>query len=192
MRDRLVPLAVLAVALAVAGLLAALAGAAFDVRDAEADGVTDRIAKRILVVEREGGPLSTVAGEFRASHAPGVSAEALAEERAQARIEAERVLERRARRAHRSYAANLLGILSFEDAALEPNQAGEHLGASVLSFQEAVRLNRQNADAKFNLELLLTLLEGTDVAEGGSESASGGTQPAGSAGAATSGGGSGY
>ena len=61
-------------------------------------------------------------------------------------------------RRRRSAAANLLGIVHFEAALITGRGAETALRASASAFERAVRLDPQNADAKFNLELLLELL----------------------------------
>ncbi|MGE5273481.1 MAG: hypothetical protein ACM3QU_06945 [Verrucomicrobiota bacterium] len=76
---------------------------------------------------------------------------------ARARIRAETALTEAIRtsgdRRRASTASNLLGVLALVDSATAPagNGAGDR---SVLAFQDAVRLDPSNADAKTNLELL--------------------------------------
>ena len=60
-------------------------------------------------------------------------------------------------RARRSALANLLGGVYFESSQASPLGAGELLDSSVAAYRRAVRLDPENADAKFNLELLLFL-----------------------------------
>lgn len=57
-----------------------------------------------------------------------------------------------------SQASNLLGVLTFADAT-SGRRAATPVERSVAAFQEAVRLDPGNADAKTNLELLLRLLQ---------------------------------
>jgi hypothetical protein len=61
--------------------------------------------------------------------------------------------------ARRSRAANLLGILLWENAASAQDNASLLLQQSVDSFKRAVRASNGDDDAKYNLELLTTLLE---------------------------------
>ena len=61
-------------------------------------------------------------------------------------------------RDRRSAAANLLGIVYFDGAQTSTTRRSDFLKASALAFERAIRLDVDNADAKYNLELLLTLL----------------------------------
>ena len=61
-------------------------------------------------------------------------------------------------RARRAAVANLLGGVYFESSQASPLGAGELLDSSVDAYRRAVRLDPSNADAKFNLELLLFLM----------------------------------
>ena len=76
---------------------------------------------------------------------------------ARARIGAETALSETIRtggdRRRASTASNLLGALAFVDSATATTGNGA-TDRSVLAFQEAVRLDPSNADAKTNLELL--------------------------------------
>jgi hypothetical protein len=54
-----------------------------------------------------------------------------------------------------SQANNLLGILAFSDASQTAASAPAPVDQAVADFQAAVRLDPTNADAKYNLELLL-------------------------------------
>jgi hypothetical protein len=80
----------------------------------------------------------------------------------QQQIRARALAERQLRSQHagptaRSRAENLLGVLEFEDARSDPTGAGEDIQASMDAFAQAARTDPANDDAKFNLELLLTL-----------------------------------
>jgi hypothetical protein len=59
-------------------------------------------------------------------------------------------------RARRSLAANLLGLLLYEDSLTVRSSAQEFRARSLEAFRRAVRLDTGNADAKFNLELLFS------------------------------------
>jgi hypothetical protein len=61
--------------------------------------------------------------------------------------------------ARRARAGNLLGILLFEDATSAQDNAPLLLGESVKAFRDAIRDDAAEADAKYNLELLSTLLQ---------------------------------
>jgi hypothetical protein len=71
-----------------------------------------------------------------------------------ARSEAEAAL---AKASHSPQAANLLGILSIADASSDPANGSKYAGAAVSAFKAAIRLDPRSDDAKYNLELLLTL-----------------------------------
>ena len=60
-------------------------------------------------------------------------------------------------RAVRSSAANLLGVLFFEDAKIARTNPRRYLDLSFGSFRDAVLLDPGDVDAKANLELLATL-----------------------------------
>lgn len=61
-------------------------------------------------------------------------------------------------RRRKSRAANLLGILAFEEAVADQTQAATFLRRSVGKFLEAIRLDPANEEAKYNLELALRIL----------------------------------
>jgi hypothetical protein len=65
-------------------------------------------------------------------------------------------------RAQSSALANFSAILAFEEAAGDPQNGPALLRRSTSEFRRAIRLYPQNEDAKFNLELLLQLLESED------------------------------
>jgi hypothetical protein len=72
-----------------------------------------------------------------------------------------------------SAADNLLGILAFADSTQTGPASPAPVDQSVADFQAAVRLDPANADAKFNLELLLRRLVARGVRAGPSPSAGG-------------------
>jgi hypothetical protein len=61
--------------------------------------------------------------------------------------------------ARRSRAANLLGILLFENAASAQDNAPLLLRQSLSAFRRAVLASAADDDAKYNLELLTTILQ---------------------------------
>lgn len=69
----------------------------------------------------------------------------------------------------RAGAANLLGVLAFASAVLDPPQANTYLAAASTSFREAIANEPEQADAKYNLELALRRLQ----AQGGSNARGG-------------------
>ena len=79
--------------------------------------------------------------------------------------EAQSALERLARAdpapARRSRAANLLGILLWENAETAQENAPLLLRQSVDAFRRAIDASPDNDDAKYNLEVLLTVLRPT-------------------------------
>jgi hypothetical protein len=86
-----------------------------------------------------------------------------------ARIRAEAALAEAIRtqgdRARASAASNLLGVLAFVDAA-NAQTGNAAVERSVLAFQDALRLDRSNADAKTNLELLYQRIASTSSVRG--------------------------
>jgi hypothetical protein len=58
--------------------------------------------------------------------------------------------------------ANFSAILAYEEAAGDPQNGPTLLRKSTDEFRRAVRLDRGNEEAKFNLELLLRLVESED------------------------------
>jgi hypothetical protein len=90
----------------------------------------------------------------------------------------------------RSLIANMSGALSFEEARFDEGQRATFLRRSLAEFREAIQLDPANEDAKYNLELVLRLIQNAENESGsGGGGARGDTQASG-AGAATSG--SGY
>lgn len=77
------------------------------------------------------------------------------------RVEAELArLDRTDADAHRrSLVSNLLGVLAFEEARDDQGQQAVLLRRSLESFRRAIALDSRNEDAKYNLELVLRLLE---------------------------------
>jgi hypothetical protein len=57
----------------------------------------------------------------------------------------------------RSRSANLLAALELQDAALDPSKAASAVETAKRDLLQAIRLDDANDEAKFNLELLLTL-----------------------------------
>lgn len=86
--------------------------------------------------------------------------------------------------------ANMSGALSFEEARFDEGQRATFLRRSLAEFREAIQLDPANEDARYNLELVLRLIQSVEQESGaGGGGARGDTQASG-AGAATSG--SGY
>ena len=88
---------------------------------------------------------------------------------AAARIRAETALTEATRTGenpHRvSTASNLLGVLALVDSATAPT-GNSAVDRSVLAFQDAIRLDPSNADAKTNLELLYQQFASTGSVRG--------------------------
>ena len=142
---RVAAVAVLALAVAAAAALSALA-----YRATGGETVPDPAAADAIAL-------------FEASH----SQDATAAERRRAETAARRLLEREKDPAVRALASNLLGVLAFENASLDPARSHRHATASVEAFREAIRLDPANGDAKFNLELVLTLVRDDPAAASG-------------------------
>jgi hypothetical protein len=58
-----------------------------------------------------------------------------------------------------SAAANLVGVLGFANAVFDQERTQIYLGNAVESFRTAIRLDPNNPDAKYNLELALARLQ---------------------------------
>ncbi len=112
-------------------------------------GLDDDIALRRAYVLFHGGYSGVPS---RDQSTPG------AEARAQAEVALGRVIgaERDGRRA--AAAANLLGVLAFVDSLSGAGQAPAPVERSIVEFQNAIRLDPSNDDAKANLELALGVL----------------------------------
>jgi hypothetical protein len=59
----------------------------------------------------------------------------------------------------RGAAANMIGVLGFANAAIDPDQSYSYLTESVRWFRRAIALDPGNDDAKYNLELALSRLK---------------------------------
>jgi hypothetical protein len=69
-------------------------------------------------------------------------------------------VERDAPRARdRSIAANLLGVLAFQEARGDPIHAAQAIRRAAVAFRRAIQADGTNEDAKANLELILRLDE---------------------------------
>jgi hypothetical protein len=90
----------------------------------------------------------------------------------------------------RAAAANLIGVLGFANAAIDPQQASTYLAAAITSFRQAIELDPSNADAKYNLELALVRLPGAKRSTGQNRSSN--TQSGTGSGAGAGRSGSGY
>ena len=98
----------------------------------------------------------------------------LSESRTRGELEAELALLGQSRdHVIASESDNMLGILAFADASQSGPIAPAPVDQSVADFQAAVRLDPTNADAKFNLELLLRQLLARGVRPGSNSSAGG-------------------
>ena len=133
---RVAPAAVLVLAIAAAAVLGVLAFRAGTGDEASVDPLAaDAIAL------------------FEESHARG----ATTAERRRAEAAARRLEARGDAAGTRALGSNLVGVLAFESAALDPASAAVHVPAAAGAFRDAIRLDAANDDAKFNLELVLTL-----------------------------------
>lgn len=120
-----------------------------------------------------------------------VSDPVLALRRGEARVRLQTIATGDQERVIRSRAQGLLGVLSFVSALIEAQERGSHLQDAVRSYETAIALDPDNAEAKLNLELALQRTRGLEVGEGAS-----GPNPrpggAGSRGAGAGSSGSGY
>ena len=75
--------------------------------------------------------------------------------RAQAEVALGRLIRDESDASRASAAANLLGVLAFVDSLPGASQTSTPVDRSIVEFQNAIRLDRGNDDAKANLELAL-------------------------------------
>ncbi len=80
------------------------------------------------------------------------------EARAQAEVALGRVIGAEGDGRRAATAANLLGVLAFVDSLSGAGQAPAPVERSIVEFQNAIRLDPSNGDAKANLELALSVL----------------------------------
>jgi hypothetical protein len=66
----------------------------------------------------------------------------------------------------RAEAANLIGVLGFANAAIDPDQAYSYLSEAIGRFRQAIALDPRSDDAKYNLELALTRIKKTSRPSG--------------------------
>jgi hypothetical protein len=64
----------------------------------------------------------------------------------------------------RSVAANLLGVLAFQEARLDPSTAQTSIRRATLAFRRSILWNPSNEEAKSNLELILRLTQAARAA----------------------------
>jgi hypothetical protein len=147
-------------------------------------------ASRSLLALEDDLAYRRVVQRFRTSRI-GLPARELNDVARKGRVEAELArLERAGGDPHRgSLVANLQGALAFEEAREDSGQSAVLLRRSLGSFRKAIRLDGGNEDAKYNLELVLRLLQQVENESGPGGGGQRGTVGSG-AGAAT--GGSGY
>ena len=135
--NRMVPAAVLLLAIVAAAVLGVLA---YRAGNSGGEASADPLVDDAIAL-------------FEAGHARG----ATTEERRRAEEAAERLRERGDAPEKRALGSNLVGVLAYENGALDPASAAVHVPASAGAFREAIHLDPGNDDAKFNLELVLTL-----------------------------------
>jgi hypothetical protein len=168
-------IAIAAAALVAAVALALLGVAVLDVsRDARADDRRVRYAAGRLDESRHERGVGVRSGEgilgiaddrslrdavalAKASALPGQPAGTAIELRAEAEAILAALVRGDGSTAVRSYAANLLGVLYFEDAKAVNENPRRYLESALGAFQDAVRIDSENRVAKANLELLATL-----------------------------------
>jgi hypothetical protein len=135
-----------AAALVLAGVLALAARAVFDVPAQVQARSGPGVAARLV------GASGDI--RYRRSLALAAQATSAGQNAVRIRSQAETALTQGARTAQ---AANLLGALSLADAAADPSNGAKYAADSAAAFREALGLDPRAEDAKFNLELLLTL-----------------------------------
>jgi hypothetical protein len=127
------------------------------------------LAESLLAVEDDLAFRRAVA-LFRRAHRqiPGFD---LGLEGTQLRVRAEAALARVIRSDHdplrASAAANLLGVLALVDATANPTGSSTPIERSVFEFQQAIRLDPRDEQAKANLELVYELLAGPAILRDG-------------------------
>lgn len=127
-----------------------------------------RIGETLLGVE-EDRLLRDAAGLAKAAGRPGEAEAIVVTRRAEAEALLAQVLRDGGDAIVRSRAANLLGVLLFEDARAVRGNARRFLEQSLGSFQQAVMLDPAFAVAKANLELLARLPAGTAFGAAGAQ-----------------------
>jgi hypothetical protein len=73
----------------------------------------------------------------------------------------QKILEGKGDAKRRAEAANLIGVLGFANAAIDPGQAYTYLAEAIGRFRQAIALDPASDDAKYNLELALTRIKKT-------------------------------
>jgi len=135
-----------AAALVLAGLLALAARSAFDVpRQVQAQSGPG-VAARVV------GAADDI--RYRRSLRLAARATVSAKNAVRIRSRAEAAL---AQGPQTAQAANLLGALSLADAAADPTNGSKYAADAAAAFREALGIDPASEDAKYNLELLLTL-----------------------------------
>jgi hypothetical protein len=120
-----------------------------------------RVGEAILGVADERAYLDALR-IAKAAAAPGQPEPRVIELRAEAMVILAGLVRGDGDRALRARAANLLGVLFFEDAKLQQNPR-RSLENALFAFQDAVRLDPSDVRAKANLELLATIPAGTKL-----------------------------
>ena len=106
-----------------------------------------------------------------------------------AELELSRVARNDESKWRRSAAANLRGVINLVEAATS-DEPGQLLQRSLTEFRDAIRLDPENDEAKYNLELVMQIASETGPSDDEGGGGSRGDTPASGAGAASSG--SGY
>jgi hypothetical protein len=87
-------------------------------------------------------------------------------ERGQAQDLLQSIVESHQDAKRRAEAANLIGVLGFANAAIDPDQAYSYLSEAIGRFRQAIALDPGSDDAKYNLELALTRIKKTPKPSG--------------------------
>jgi hypothetical protein len=119
-------------------------------------GLGVRVGESILGVADDRDLRDAVA-LAKAAALPGQPATLAFEQRAEAEAILSELVRGDGSAALRSQAANLLGVLYFEDAKAVEENPRRYLESALGAFQDAVRIDAGNSTAKANLELLASL-----------------------------------
>ena len=156
------------VALVAAAVLALLADGVFSVersmsRPPEAGSDQPSRALRVRVAESLLGTsddrrFQEALGLFAQTRASTAAADLALAQRGELEVTLTELVSGDGGEARRARAANLKGVLLYEDSTLDQASAERYLELALASFREAARLDPENEDAKANLELLVNVL----------------------------------
>jgi hypothetical protein len=124
-------------------------------------------ARRLLAIDDDIAFRRAVA-LFRRAHAPAqIDRTASNDVRVTAQTALARIVHSDGNRRRASAAGNLLGVLALIDATSGATGSATPIERSVFELQDAVRLDRDNEQAKANLELVYQVASGQATVRGG-------------------------